>query len=423
MFNHVVRALRHRNYRLFFGGQTVSLIGTWITRIATSWLVYRLTGSELLLGVVGFAGQIPLLVLAPFAGVLVDRWDRRRLLVVTQVLSALQSGALALLAFTHITVAEVILLQIAQGIINAFDTPARQAFVVEMVDRREDLPNAIALNSSMFNASRIIGPSIGGVLIAIAGEGWCFTVDALSYVAVILSLLAMRFTRPVVIRRTTRMLEELRSGVSYAFGFPPIRDLLANVAIVGTFGMMYATLAPVIASKVLHGGPHTLGILMTAVGIGALLGTVYLASRQTVIGLGKVIVASGVALSLALAAFAFAHHLWIALLVLPVIGAGMMLMASSVNTILQTVVSEELRGRVMAFYAVAVLGTQPFGSLLAGVLGDRIGTQDTILISAAVCLAMSIWFAFRRPALAKHIRPIYMELGILAVDPVIVEEG
>jgi MFS family permease len=414
MFDRLTRALRHRNYRLFFGGQTVSLIGTWVTRIATSWLVYRLTGSELLLGVVGFAGQVPLLLLSPFAGVLVDRWDRRRLLVVTQVLSALQSAALAFLAFTHITVTEIILLQIAQGIINAFDTPARQAFVVEMVDKREDLPNAIALNSSMFNASRIIGPSIGGMLIAVAGEGWCFTLDAISYVAVILSLLAMRFTRPPVIRPLTRMLDDLRSGVKYVFGFPPVRALLADVAIVGTFGMMYTTLAPVIASKVLHGGAHTLGILMTASGLGALLGTIYLASRHTVLGLGKVIVAASIALSLALAAFAFAHHLWIALLVLPVIGAGMMLQAASANTILQTVVSGELRGRVMAFYGVAVLGTQPFGSLLAGVLGERIGTQNTILFSATVCLAASIWFAFRRPALAVHIRPIYTELGILA---------
>jgi MFS family permease len=414
MFERLTRALRHRNYRLFFGGQTVSLIGTWITRIATSWLVYRLTGSELLLGVVGFAGQVPLLLLSPFAGVLVDRWDRRRLLVITQVLSALQSAALAVLAFTHITVTEIIVLQVAQGIINAFDTPARQAFVVEMVDKREDLPNAIALNSSMFNASRIIGPSIGGILIAVAGEGWCFTLDAVSYVAVILSLLAMRFTRPAIIRPVTRMLDDLRGGVTYAFGFPPVRALLANVAVVGTFGMMYTTLAPVIASKVLHGGAHTLGILMTAVGIGALLGTIYLASRHTVLGLGKVIVVASVALSLALAAFAFAHHVWIALLVLPVAGAGMMLTAASANTILQTVVDERLRGRVMAFYGVAVLGTQPFGSLLAGILGERIGTQNTILFSAVVCLAASIWFAFRRRALAEHIRPIYMELGILA---------
>ena len=423
MFARLVRALRHRNYRLFFGGQTVSLVGTWITRIATSWLVYRLTGSELLLGVVAFAGQVPLLVLSSFAGVLADRWNRRRLLVVTQALSALQSLVLAVLAFTHITVTEIILLQIAQGIINAFDTPARQAFVVEMVDSREDLPNAIALNSSMFNASRLIGPSIGGFLIAVAGEGWCFLVDAISYVAVILSLLAMRFTRPVVIRPRSRMLEELRSGVSYAFGFPPVRALLADVAIVGTFGMMYTTLAPVIASKVLHGGAHTLGILMTASGLGALLGTVYLATRHTVVGLGRVIVAANLALSLALAAFAFAHYLWVALLVLPVIGAGMMLQASSAQTILQTVVSENLRGRVIAFYSVAVLGTQPLGSLLAGVLGARIGTQNTILFSAAVCLAASIWFAFRRPALSAHIRPIYMELGILpGVDPVVVEE-
>jgi predicted MFS family arabinose efflux permease len=293
-----------------------------------------------------------------------------------------------------------------------------------MVDRREDLPNAIALNSSMFNASRIIGPSIGGLLIAVVGEGWCFMADAISYIAVILSLVAMRFNRAPVVRRQSRMLEELRSGVAYTFGFPPVRALLADVAIIGTFGMMYSTLAPVIASRVLHGGAHTLGLLMTASGVGALLGTVYLASRHSVVGLGKVIVTATVALSLGLAAFAFTQHLWLALLVLPVVGAGLMLSAASANTILQTVVTEELRGRVMAFYSVAVLGTQPFGSLLAGILGDRIGTQNTILLSAIVCLFTSVWFGIRRPALAEHIKPIYLELGILeSVDPVVVEES
>lgn len=411
----VVRALRHRNYRLFFGGQSISLVGTWITRIATSWLVYRLTGSELLLGVVGFAGQIPLLVLAPFAGVLVDRWNRHRVLVVTQILSALQSLALALLAFAGvINVTEIILLQLAQGVINSFDTPARHAFVVEMVEDRADLANAIALNSSMFNGSRIIGPTIGGVLIALVGEGWCFMTDAISYVAVIGSLLAMRFTHPPRVRTgESELVDELRTGFGFAFGFPPVRALLILVALVGTMGMPYAILMPVIASKVLHGGPHTLGILMTAAGVGALLGTIYLASRHTVLGLGRVIIAATVALSTGLIAFSFTHTLWLSLLLLPIVGAGMMLQSASANTILQTVVSEDMRGRVMAFYSVAVLGTQPIGSLVAGILADRIGAQHTILAGAVICLGAAAWFAMKRPALAELIRPIYIERGIL----------
>jgi MFS family permease len=410
----LTRALQHRNYRLFFAGQGVSLVGTWVTRVATSWLVYRLTGSELLLGVTGFAGQIPLLLLAPFAGVLVDRWNRHRLIVVTQILSALQSLALAVLALTgRITVAEVIWLQVAQGAINAFDTPARQAFVVEMVEDRADVPNAIALNSSMFNASRIVGPAIGGAIIAAVGEGWCFAIDAISYVAVIVSLVAMRIMRTAAPRERTRMLDELHHGVRYVFGFPPVRELLLNVALIGTMGMPYAVLMPVFASKVLHGGPHTLGILMTAAGLGALCGTVYLASRHTVLGLGKVIVAATMMLSAGLIVFSLSHSLWLSLLALPLVGAGMMLQAASANTILQTVVDEQLRGRVMAFYSVAVLGTQPLGSLAAGALAERIGAPHTILAGAIICIATGVWFAFRRPMLAHHVRPIYIERGIL----------
>ena len=410
----ITRALQHRNYRLFFAGQGVSLVGTWVTRVATSWLVYRLTGSELLLGVTGFAGQIPLLLLAPFAGVLVDRWNRHRLIVITQIFSALQSLALAMLALTgRITVTEVIWLQVAQGVINAFDTPARQAFVVEMVEDRADVPNAIALNSSMFNASRIIGPAIGGAIIAAVGEGWCFMIDAISYIAVIVSLVAMRITRGGARRERARMLDELRHGVRYVFGFPPVRELLLNVALIGTMGMPYAVLMPVFASKVLHGGPHTLGILMTASGFGALCGTVYLASRHSVLGLGKVIVAATMMLSVGLIIFALSHSLWLSLLALPLVGAGMMLQSASANTILQTVVDEELRGRVMAFYSVAVLGTQPLGSLAAGALAERIGAPYTIVAGAIVCIATGAWFAFRRPMLAHHVRPIYIERGIL----------
>ena len=412
--NRITRALRHRNYRLFFGGQSISLIGTWITRIATSWLVYRLTGSELLLGVVGFCSQIPMLVLSPFAGVLVDRWDRHRILVITQILSALQSAALAVLALMNvITVAEVIVLQVLQGVINSFDTPARQSFVVEMVEDRADLPNAIALNSSMINASRIIGPSVGGVLIATMGEGWCFGADAISYIAVIASLLAMRRTPVTKAVIDTKMLEELRTGWTYVSRFAPVRALLLIVALAGVAGMPYATLMPVIASKVLHGGAHTLGILMTASGFGALAGTLYLASRRTVLGLGKVIVAASIGLSLGLIAFSFSRALWLSIVILPIVGAGMMVQAASANTILQTVVDERLRGRVMAFYSLAIMGMQPIGSLLSGVIAERIGAPMTIFYGALLCLAGALWLAIRRPMLAAHIRPIYIERGII----------
>jgi MFS family permease len=413
--NQITRALRHRNYRLFFSGQSISLVGSWITRIATSWLVYRLTGSEFLLGVVAFCSQIPLLVLAPIAGVLVDRWDRHRILVVTQVLSAIQSAALAVLALMNIiTVTEVIVLQLVQGVINSFDTPARQSFVVEMVEDREDLPNAIALNSSMINASRIIGPSIGGILIATVGEGWCFGVDAISYIAVIASLLMMRRTPAVKAVIDTRMIEELRTGWTYVSRFAPVRALLLLVALAGVMGMPYATLMPVIASKVLHGGPHTLGMLMTASGVGALAGTLYLASRHTILGLGKVIVASSVGLSLGLIAFSFSRSLWLSMLVLPVVGAGMMLQAAASNTILQTVVDERLRGRVMAFYSVAIMGLQPIGALLSGIIAERIGASMTIFYGAVFCLAGGVWFGMRRTKLAELIRPIYIERGILS---------
>jgi MFS family permease len=416
---HIGRALRHRNYRLFFGGQSVSLIGTWITRIATSWLVYRLTGSALLLGVVGFSGQIPTLILTPFTGVLVDRWNRHRILVVTQVLSMLQSLALAVLTLGHIiTVEEVLLLQVLQGVINAFDTPARQAFVVQMVEDRHDLPNAIALNSSMVNGSRIIGPSIGGAIIAVAGEGWCFMLDAISYLAVIASLLAMRLPEHPRVRPETRILEELRTGFGYVTGFAPIRSALLLLALVSTMGMPYTVLMPAVASKVLHGGPHTLGFLMAASGLGALAGALYLASRRTVLGLGRVMLIATLAFGAGLIGFALSRALWLSLVLLPIVGAGFMIEMASTNTILQTIVEERLRGRVMAFYTMAFLGTAPIGSLIAGVVADRLGVTTTILVGGVACVAGGAWFAFRLPALRALIRPIYIERGIITVPAI-----
>jgi MFS family permease len=411
----LTRALASRNYRLFFGGQTVSLVGTWITRIATSWLVYRLTGSALLLGIVGFCGQIPTLILAPIAGVLIDRWDRHRVLLVTQALSLLQSVALAALTLAGvITVAEVLALQVVQGIINAFDTPARQAFVVEMVEDRADLPNAIALNSSMVNASRIVGPSVGGIIIAAVGEGWCFAVDAVSYLAVLGSLLAMRLAKRERARRDTRLREELATGFRYVTGFVPVRSALLLLSLVSVMGMPYTVLMPAISTRVLHGGAHTLGFLMTASGVGALCGALYLASRSSVLGLGRVMAVSAMTFGVGLAAFSFSRVEWLSLMILPLVGAGMMVTMASANTIIQTVVQEELRGRVMAFYTMAFLGTAPIGSLVAGVLADRIGPQRTILFGGLSCILAGLWFALRLPMLREMVRPIYVERGILS---------
>ena len=410
----LTRALAHRNYRLFFSGQSVSLVGTWITRVATSWLVYRLTHSALLLGVVGFWGQIPSLVIAPFAGVFVDRWDRHTILLWTQVLSALQSLALAIFALTNtITVVWIIVLQVAQGIINAFDTPARQSFVVQMVDDPADLPNAIALNSTMVNASRIIGPSIGGLIIAAVGEGWCFMIDAISYIAVIASLLAMR-VQPKPARPRGAMLDELRAGFQYVAGFAPVRTALTLLAIVATMGMPYTVLMPIIATNVLHGGAHTLGFLMTASGAGAVVGALYLASRQSVVGLGRVMMLATMSFGAGLIVFGLTRVFWLALIVLPFVGGGMMVEMASTNTILQTITEEHLRGRVMAFYTMAFLGTAPIGSLIAGVAASRIGASNTIILGGVACVMGAIWLSLRLPSLRAQVRPIYAERGILS---------
>jgi MFS family permease len=415
----LTRALRHRNYRLFFSGQSVSLVGTWITRVATSWLVYRLTGSELLLGLVSFCGQIPTMLLAPFAGVLVDRWDRHRLLVLTQAASMLQSFVLAVLTLRHeITVPWLLGLQIVQGVINAFDTPARQAFVVEMVEDRADLANAIALNSSMVNGSRIIGPSIGGLLIAAVGEGWCFLADAVSYLFVIASLMMMRLPSARSARVEARVLEELRVGYRYVRESAPIRTALVVLAIVSTMAMPYTVLMPAYAAEVLHGGPNTLGLLMTASGVGALGGGLYLASRQSVVGLGRVAAYSTLIFGAGLVAFAFTTSLWVALAVLPFVGAGFMVEMAATNTVLQTLVTDDLRGRVMAFYTMAFFGTAPLGSLLAGLAADRIGARWTIAAGGVISVAAGFWLVSRLPALRAIVRPIYIERGILPVPAV-----
>ena len=411
----MLRALGNKNYRLFFSGQSISLIGTWMTRIATSWLVYRLTGSAFMLGVVGFAGQIPSFLLAPFAGVLVDRWNRHRLLVATQVLALLQSLALAVLTLTGlIKISHVIVLSVFQGLINAFDMPARLAFVVEMVEKREDLANAIALNSSMVNAARLLGPSIGGVVIAAVGEGWCFMTDAISYVAVIASLLAMTITpRMISATNDANIFQQLREGWTYAVHFAPIRNVLLLLALVSLVGMPYTVLMPVFANEILHGGPSTLGLLMAASGVGALIGALFLASRKTVLGLGKFIPLMAAAFGAGLIAFSFTRVLWLSLLLMVVTGLGFMVQMAASNTVLQTIVEEDKRGRVMSFYTMAFMGTAPFGSLLAGSVAERIGAPHTLLFGGIGCILGAIWFATTLPGLRRDVRPIYVKIGIL----------
>ena len=409
-----VRALRSRNYRLFFGGQTVSLVGTWMTRVATAWLVFRLTHSAALLGIASFAGQIPAFLLSPIAGVWVDRWNRHRVLVVTQVLSMIQSFALAGLALAGIiNVHEIIWLAVFQGFINAFDMPARQAFVVQMVERREDLGNAIALNSSMVNAARLIGPAVAGVLIGAVGEGWCFLIDGVSYVAVIVSLLLMKIAGQPVRVGERRVIEELIEGWRYVSRSAPIRSILLLLALSSVMGMPYTVLMPLFASNILHGDAHTLGFLTAAAGVGALVGAASLAARKSVLGLGKRIALTSALFGLSLIGFGVSRVPWLSLLVLAVVGFSMMQQMAASNTILQTIVDDEKRGRVMSFYSMAFQGMAPFGSLLAGGLAARLGAPETVIVGGSLCILGSVWFMRSLPDIREAVRPIYRKLGIL----------
>jgi len=411
----MLRALRYRNYRLFFGGQVVSLAGTWITQTATSWLVYRLTGSAMLLGVVGFAGQFPAFLLGPFAGIAVDRFDRRRLLIATQVASMLQSFALAALTLSgHVTVGAILVLNIVQGIVNAFDMPGRQSFLIALIENKADLGNAIALNSSMVNVARLVGPSIAGVVIAATNEGWCFFIDGVSYLGVIAALIAMRIApRPALVTRRTGAIEQFREGFAYAFGFRPIRSIILLLALVSLVGVPYAVLMPIFATAIFHGGPHTLGFLMTSAGCGALAGALWLAQRRSVVGLGRIIVVATVSFGAGLIGFSFARTLWLAIPCLMVAGFGFIMQMAASNTIIQTIVDDEKRGRVMSFYTMAFLGTVPFGSLIAGWLSARIGAPHTLPVGGISCLIGAAWFAAQLPAIRAVVRPIYVSLGIL----------
>ena len=385
-----------------------------MTRVATSWLVYRLTDSAFLLGLASFAGQIPILFLTPFAGVWVDRWDRHRTLVVTQILSMLQSFALAALALTHvINVYEILALALAQGAINAFDMPARQSFVVQMIERREDLGNAIALNSSMVNGARLIGPAIAGMVIAAVGEGYCFLTDGFSYLAVVASLLAMRNLRKSARRESRHLGAELREGWQYVSGSSAIRAVLLFLTLVSVVGMPYTVLMPIFASSILGGGPHTLGFLMAASGLGALAGAFTLAMRRSVLGLGRVIIWSASLFAAGLVVFGLSRALVLSLAAVAMAGFGMMRHMASSNTIVQTIVEEDKRGRVMAYYSMAFQGLAPFGSLAAGAIAARFGAPATIIGGGFLCLAGAFWFWTRLPGIRRIIRPIYQQLGIL----------
>jgi MFS family permease len=412
--SHAWRALRHRNFRLFFGGQTISLIGTWMTRVATSWLVYRLTGSALLLGTVSFAGQIPTFLLAPFAGVWVDRLDRRKVLVGTQALSMAQSLALAALTLSdRITIPLLLVLSIMQGMINAFDMPGRQAFMVQMVEERGDLSNAIAINSSMVNMARLIGPSLAGIVIAASSEGWCFFIDGISYLAVIASLLMMRLHVPMVKRLATSTLTELKAGWTYVSGFVPVRTILLLFAVVSLMGMPFVVLMPIFAARVLHGGPHTLGFLMGAMGVGALISALSLAARKSVRGLVRMIPIAAAVFGLGLIGFGLSRVFWLSMIMVLVAGMGMMQGMAASNTIIQTIVSEDKRGRVMSYYTMAFVGMAPFGSLLAGTLAHAVGAPWTVIANGAAVLLGAAWFATRLSAVRSAIRPVYREMGIL----------
>lgn len=420
----LLSAFASRNYRLYFGGQAVSLIGTWMTQTATPWLVYHLTSSPFLLGVVGFASQFPIFLLAPFGGVMVDRVNRHKLLVATQVCSMLQSLALAAFALTGmIGVPHLIALSLFQGIISAFDLPVRQAMVVEFVENREHLGNAIALNSSLFNLARLVGPAIGGFVIAgfgggMFGVGMCFLIDGVSYLGVLAALLMMRLRAHPARPAKKHPWHELREGFGYALGFAPIRALLMLVAAVSAIGFSHAVLTPVFARDVFHGDARTLGWLMSSSGVGAVIAALYLGGRKSVRGLGNVITIGGAILGLALAGFGLSRWLPLSMLCSLLAGMGGVLLMASANTLVQTLVDDDKRGRVMSLFTTAFTSTAPLGNLIAGAAAARIGAGITLVVSGAICLGIVIIFHRALPKLRAAARPVLAKLDATTFDPV-----
>jgi MFS family permease len=417
-------ALESRNYRLFFAGQIISLVGSWMTQTASLWLVYHLSSSAFLLGVVGFASTIPIFFLAPFAGVWVDRVNRHQLLVGTQVCSMLQSFALAAFALTHtIGILHLIILSLVQGVVNAVDMPVRQALVVEFVERKEHLGNAIALNSSLFNLARLIGPAIAGFVIAGFGPGLCYLVDGLTYVTVIVALLAMRLPKRPVRSVKQHPWIELRQGFHYAFDFAPIRALIILVAAISGIGFSTTVLMPIFARDVFFGDARTLGYLMSASGIGALSGALYLGMRTSVRGLGKVITFGGAAMGVGLIGFALSRWLPLSLVCLTTMGIGGVLLMASSNTLVQTLVDDDKRGRVMSIFSMAFTGTMPVGNLVVGFLAHRWGTTVTLIASGAICIVIASLFFRSIPKLRVAAAPMLAKLDPVVFEPIIHPPG
>jgi MFS family permease len=412
-----LRALKHRNFQLFFGGQLISLIGTWMQSVAQSWLVYRLTGSSLLLGSVGFASQIPVFLVAPFGGIVADRHNRHRVVIATQAASMLLAFILAFLTLTHmVRVGHIFVLAGLLGVVNAFDIPGRQSFLVDMVGKA-DLMNAIALNSSMFNGARIIGPAIAGILVARIGEGWCFFTNAVSYIAVIIGLLMMRVERPAYPASSASPLAHIIEGFRFVRHTAPIRALLLLLGLVSLVAMPYTVLMPVFADKILHGGARGLGILMGATGVGALLGALTLATRTGVRGLGRWVAFSCAGFGLSLFLFALSRSFWLSAVLLLPVGFCMMLQMSSSNTLIQAMVPDHLRGRVMALYSMMFMGMAPFGALLGGALADRMGASFTIALGALASMGGAITFGLHLPKVRPEARRLIIAQAVAAGDP------
>ena len=413
-FRHGLRSLRHRNFRLFFMGQGVSLVGTWMQSVATSWLVFRMTHSEFMLGIVAFAGQVPILFISPFAGVLGDRVNRRYILIAVQAVAMAQAFTLAALTLTGaVRVWQIALLAALLGVTNAFEMPSRHAFVVEMIGDKADLGNAIALNSGIFNGSRLIGPAIAGFVVASAGEGVCFALNGASYIAAMAAFIMMSVRARPEARKGTTFLSEIKEGLVYAFGFRPIRDMIATVSLISLVAMSFPVILPIFAGSVLRGDSHTYGFLVAATGAGAIAGVAFLAMRKSVLGLGRVISASLVLFGATLAAFSFSRSVALSTGILVLTGFAMITTMASCNTMVQTLVDEDKRGRVMSFYIMAVMGTAPLGSLLAGTVSSAIGAPSTVLYGGILCVMGGIVFALRLPSLSMIVRPIYHKMGII----------
>jgi len=412
-----LRALRHRNFQLFFGGQLISLIGTWMQNIAQDWLVYRLTGSSLLLGTVAFASQIPIFLLAPVSGIVADRWNRHRIVIATQSASMLLALTLATLTLSgRIRIWEIMVIASLLGVVNAFDIPARQAFLIDMVGR-DDLLNAIALNSSMFNSARIIGPAIAGILVASVGEGWCFFANGISYIAVITGLLLMRLTRKGELQKKGSALENMIEGFRFARHTAPVRALLLLIGVVSLAAMPYTVLMPIFAGRILHGGARQLGMLMGATGIGALLGALTLASKADVKGLGKWVWIAATGFGTSLILFTLSRHLWLSMALLVPTGFGMMVQMGATNTLLQVMVPDRLRGRVMSLYSMMFIGMGPIGALIGGAIAARIGAPWTVAVGGVSCLAGGAIFARRLPGMRGVARQLILEQGMGAGEP------